>query len=182
MTKQENTQTKEKMMRFILLFSALCLFFQQEMIAGSLVNKNPFLPTDYKNENNSDTQPPPQPDGAISKLVEFRGLMTFGNVTQFSLYNKRENKRYWVSENQSEGGISIGHYDERSKAITISMNGRTGRLTLMSATNTPLPVVASYKQPAAQKMILPSAQNNKSVQQEGRSRVIPRRRVILPKK
>ena len=182
MTKQKNTRTKETMMRFILLFSALCLFFQQEMIAGSLVNKNPFLPTDYKKNDISVTRPELQSSGAISKLVEFRGLMTFGNVTQFSLYNKRENKRYWVSENQSEGGISIGHYDERSKAITISMNGRTGRLTLMSATNTPLPVVASYKQPAAQKMILPSAQNNKSVQQEDRSRVIPRRRVILPKK
>jgi len=181
MTKQENTRTKKKMMRFILLFSALCLFFQKEIIAGSLVNKNPFLPTDYKNENNSDTQPPPQPDGAISKLVEFRGLMTFGNVTQFSLYNKRENKRYWVSENQSEGGISIGRYDERSKAITVSMNGRTERLTLMSTTNTPLPVVASYNQPAAQK-VMPSTQNNKSGQKEVVRNVIPRRRsVILPK-
>ena len=179
---QENTRTKEKIMRFILLFSALCLFFQQEMIAGSLVNKNPFLPTDYKKNDISVTRPESQQSGAISKLVEFRGLFTLGNVTHFSLYNKRVNKGYWVSENQSEGGISVGHYDERSKAITISMNGRTGRLTLMSATNTPLPVVASYKQPAAQKMILPSAQNNKSVQQEDRSRVIPRRRVILPKK
>jgi hypothetical protein len=61
------------------------------------------------------------------------------------------------------------------------MNGRTERLTLMSATNAPLPVVASYNQPAAQKVILPTAQNNKSVQQEDNRRVIPRRRVILPK-
>ena len=61
------------------------------------------------------------------------------------------------------------------------MNGRVERLTLMSVTNTPLPVVASYNQPAAQQVILPSAQNNKSVQQEDNRRVIPRRRVILPK-
>ena len=168
-------------MRFILLFTAICLFFEQEMIAGSLENKNPFLPTDYKKNDISVTRPELQPSGAISKLVEFRGLMTFGNVTQVSLYNKRENKRYWVSENQSEGGISIGRYDERSKAITVSMNGRTERLTLMSTTNTPLPVVASYNQPAAQK-VMPSTQNNKSGQKEVVRNVIPRRRsVILPK-
>lgn len=181
MTNQKNTLSNNKIMRFILLFTAICLFFEQEMIAGSLVTKNPFLPTDYKKNDISVARPELQPSGAISKLVEFRGLITLGNVTQFSLYNKRENKGYWVSENQSEGGISIGHYDERSKAITVSMNGRTERLTLMSATNTPLPVVASYNQPAAQKVILPPTQNNKSGQQEDNRRVIPRRRVILPK-
>ena len=181
MTNQKNTLSNNKIMRFILLFTAICLFLEQEMIAGSLVTKNPFLPTDYKKNDISVARPELQPSGAISKLVEFRGLITLGNVTQFSLYNKRENKGYWVSENQSEGGISIGHYDERSKAITVSMNGRTERLTLMSATNTPLPVVASYNQPAAQKVILPPTQNNKSGQQEDNRRVIPRRRVILPK-
>lgn len=168
-------------MRFILLFYSLCLYFEKEIIAGTLVSKNPFLPTDYKKNDISVTRPEPQPSGAISKLIEFRGLITLGNVTHFSLYNKRENKGYWVSENQSEGGISIGHYDERSKAITVSMNGRTERLTLMSVTNTPLPVVASYNQPGVQNVILPSTQSNKSGQQEDNRRVIPRRRVILPK-
>ena len=181
MTKQKNTPSNKRIVRFILLFSFLCLYFEKDIIARTLVTKNPFLPTDYKKNDISVTRPELQPSGAISKLVEFRGLITLGNVTQFSLYNKRENKSYWVSKNQSEGGISIGHYDERSKAITVSLNGRTERLTLMSATNTPLPVVASYNQPAAQKVILPSTQNNKSGQQEDNRRVIPRRRVILPK-
>lgn len=181
MTKQKNTLSNKKIMRFILLFYSLCLYFEKEIIAGTLVSKNPFLPTDYKKNDISVTRPEPQPSGAISKLIEFRGLITLGNVTHFSLYNKRENKGYWVSENQSEGGISIGHYDERSKAITVSMNGRTERLTLMSVTNTPLPVVASYNQPGVQNVILPSTQSNKSGQQEDNRRVIPRRRVILPK-
>ena len=181
MNKQKNTLAYTKIMRSILLFSSLFFYFAKEIIAGTLVTKNPFLPTDYKKNDISVTRPESQQSGAISKLVEFRGLFTLGNVTHFSLYNKRVNKGYWVSENQSEGGISVGHYDERSKAITVSMNGRTERLTLMNATNTPLPVVASYNQQAVQKVILPSTQNNKSGQQEDNRRVIPRRRVILPK-
>lgn len=181
MIKQKNTRFRYKLIRSILLFSVLCLYFEQEIVAGTLVNKNPFLPTDYEKNKITVGRQEPQPSGTISKLVEFRGFITLGKVTQFSLYNKRENKSYWISENQSEGGISISDYDERSKAVTVRMNGRTERLTLMSVTNTPLPVVASYNQPAAQQVILPSAQNNKSVQQEDNRRVIPRRRVILPK-
>ena len=176
-----NTLTTKNLVRFIILFSALFIYFKLGIFAGTLESKNPFLPTDYEKQNIPDTRPEPQPSGAISKLVEFRGIFTLDNITQFSLYNKRENKSYWVSESQPEGGISIVNYYELSKAITVSMNGRTERLTLMSATNAPLPVLASYNQPATQKVILPSTQNNKSVEQEDNRRVIPRRRVILPK-
>lgn len=180
MIKNNNTRSRVNLVHSILLCSILYLFSEKNLIAETLENKNPFLPTGYGNKNISVSQPAPQTSGAISKLVEFRGFITLNNVTQFSLYNKRDSKGYWISQNQSEGGISIRHFDERSKAVTISMNGNTERLTLMSATSTPLPVLSSYNQPVNPPNS-PSTQENVRAKPEENRRVIPRRRVILPK-
>ena len=141
----------------IILCCTLCLIFDTELTAGTLENKNPFLPKGYGEKNNSVSTPKLLPPGTINKLVEFRGFLTLGSITQVSLYNKRENKAYWISLNQSEGGISVSNFDKRSKSVTISMNGRTERLSLMSATSTPLPVVSSYNQPANQTKSPPPA-------------------------
>ena len=165
----------------ILLCCTLCLIFDTGLTAGTLENKNPFLPKDYGKKNNSTLTPKPLPPGTITKLVEFRGFLTLGNITQVSLYNKRENKGYWISLSQSEGGISVSNFDKRSKSVTISMNGRTERLTLMSATSTPLPVVSSYNQPANQTKSSPTRENVSQKQTTTRN-VIPRRRVVLPQK
>ena len=61
------------------------------------------------------------------------------------------------------------------------MNGRTERLTLMSATSTPLPVVSSYNQSANQTKS-PPAGGSVSQKQPTTRNVIPRRRVVLPQK
>ena len=165
----------------ILLCCTLCLIFDTGLTAGTLENKNPFLPKDYEGGNNSVLKPKPLPSGTINKLIEFRGFLTLGNITQFSLYNKRENKGYWISLNQSKGGIRVSNFDKRSKSVTVSMNGRTERVTLMSATSTSLPVVSSYNQPANQ-IKPPPAGESASQKQTTTRNVIPRRRVILPQK
>jgi hypothetical protein len=66
------------------------------------------------------------------------------------------------------------------------MNGRSERLTLMSATDAPLPVVSSMSQPgkasANNSALPPGLENtNNKTDNNDRRRVIPRRRVILPK-
>ena len=165
----------------ILLFCNLYLIFDTGLNANTLKNNNPFLPKDHEKKINSVPTPKPLPQGTINKLVEFRGFYTLGNTTQFSLYNKRENKAYWISLNQSEGGISVSNFDERSKSVTISMNGRTERLTLMSATSTPLPVISSYNQ-ADNQTKSPTAGGSVSQKQPTNRNIIPRRRVVLPQK
>ena len=181
MIKKNFTRFWINVLHSILICCTFCLICGTGLTASTLENRNPFLPRDYGEKNNSETTPKPQPSGTINKLVEFRGFYTSANITQFSLYNKRENKGYWISQNQSEGGISVSSFDVRSRSVTISMNGRTERLTLKSATGTPLPVVSSYNEPANQ-VKSPPAGGNVNQKQPATRNVVPRRRVILPQK
>lgn len=174
-----------KALRPLTLTLTLALSSVSALRAETLENQNPFLPPGY-GEQKEVAPPPPvvQTNGPISREVEFRGIVQFDGSYQFSLYNKSENKAYWLFENQSEGGITVRGYDVSSKTITVNMNGRSERLTLMSASDAPLPVVSSVSSPtnsSANQPVLPPGLENANNNGEDRRRVIPRRRVILPR-
>ena len=156
--------------------------------AESLESSNPFLPPGYGEEKPEPPKPVVQTNGPISREIEFRGVVKLNDSYQFSVFNKSEQKGYWIQENHAEGGISVRGYDANSRTLTVNMNGRSERLTLMSVSDAPLPVVSSVSQPnskAATPTLPPSirnAGNSNNNNTESRRRVIPRRRVILPKK
>jgi hypothetical protein len=152
--------------------------------AETLETSNPFLPPGYGAAKPEPPAPVVQANGPISREVEFRGIVQLDGSYQFSLFNKSENKGYWLFENQSEGGISVRGYEADSKTITVNMNGRSERLTLMSASEAPLPVVSSVSSPTqagANQPVLPPGLENANNNDQDRRRVIPRRRVILPR-
>jgi hypothetical protein len=107
---------------------------------------------------------------------------------QFSLFNKRDQKSHWLKENEAAAqGISVRNYDSDSGLLTVSMSGRTERLTLKTASSTPLPVLASVSPPIntngnAKQQPLPVVQSNPKAGSDSKRRVVPRRPVILPKK
>ena len=109
---------------------------------------------------------------------------------QFSLFNKRDQKSYWLKENEAAAqGISVRNYDSGSKSLTVSMSGRSERITLIAANSSPLPVVASVSPPvntngnSKQSGLPPELQNiTKPNDNNNVKRAVPRRRVILPKK
>jgi hypothetical protein len=157
--------------------------------AESLESSNPFLPPGYGEEKVA-PKPVVQSNGPISREIEFRGLVKMNGQYQFSLFNKRDQKSYWLKENEAAAqGISASNYDSGSNSLTVSMSGRTERITLIAAKSSSLPVVASVSPPvnttdnAKQPALLPGPQNiakvnnNKSIKT-----AVPRRRVILPKK
>jgi len=149
-----------------------------------LAEKSPFLPPGHGKEEAKPAEPVVQPQGPISREIEFRGIVQIDGVYQFSIYNKKEQKGYWLKENEREDGISVNNFNEDASTIVIMMNGRSERLTLMAATEKPLPVAQAgpsgpnAKRPAA----LPPELRNKSSGNTNRRKVVPRRRVILPKK
>ena len=157
--------------------------------AESLKSSNPFLPPGY-GEKEEATKPVVQSNGPISREIEFRGLVKMDGQYQFSLFNRRDQKSYWLKENEAAAqGISVSNYDSASQSLTISMSGRIERITLIKASSSSLPVVASVspqvntnsnaKQPGLppvlQNIIKPNNNN-------GSKTTVPRRRVILPKK
>ena len=157
--------------------------------AESLESSNPFLPPGY-GEKKEAPKPVVQSNGPISREIEFRGLVKMKGQYQFSLFNKRDQKSYWLKENEAAAqGISVRNYDSGSQSLTVSMSGRTERITLIAANSSPLPVVASVSPPVntngnANKPGLPPVIQNiaKPNNNNDVKRAVPRRRVILPKK
>ena len=156
--------------------------------AETLESSNPFLPSGYGEKKEEAPRPVVQTNGPISREMEFRGLVKIDGQYQFSLFNKSEQTSYWLKENKAAAqGITVRGYDADSRTITVNMNGRSERLTLMAASSAPLPVQASVTGPsnanASQPVLPPGLQNvtNGNNNSDNR-RVVPRRRVILPKK
>jgi len=157
--------------------------------ADTLETKNPFLPPGYGQQEVVKPAPVVQTNGPISREIEFRGLVKLNGAYQFSLFSKSDQKSYWLGQNEAaRQGISVRGYDADSRTITVNLNGRSERLTLMTANDAPLPVVVSVTQPsnnnnAAAPNLPPELRNaiNNNSGGDNRRRVIPRRRVILPK-
>ena len=151
--------------------------------SSKLESNSPFLPPGH---NTMKVSPPTPPvvNGPLSRELEFRGIVQMNGIYQFSLFNKKLNRGYWIAENGAESGISVRNFDLDAMRISVTLNGRTEQLTLMTATDSPLPVaISTTAKPTKQARqpnipgLTPSTTKKKSA-----SRVIPRRRVILPKK
>ena len=156
--------------------------------AETLESSNPFLPPGYSDKKEA-PKPVVQSNGLISREIEFRGLFKMNGQYQFSLFNKRDQKSHWLKENEGAAqGISVRNYDSNSRSLTVSMSGRTERLTLVTASSAPLAVVTSVSQPvstdgnAKQPAFPPTLQNITKANNNNSNRAVPRRRVILPKK
>lgn len=160
------------------------LAFHSSLFADNqLVKKSPFLPPGYGEKEPEPPAPVVQPQGPISREIEFRGIVQLGGKYQFSLYNKKEQKGYWLKENASEDGIAVNSFDANASTIVVLMNGRSERLTLMDATENPMPVAQATPAAASIKSPLPpQLQNQRNNNPSNKRRTVPRRRVILPKK
>ena len=170
-------------------FAVLLLASPSILSAETLESNNPFLPPGYS-EKKEAPEPVVQSNGPISREIEFRGLIKMNGQYQFSLFNKRNQKSYWLKENEAAAqGISVRNYDSDSQSLTVIMSGRTERITLIAANSSPIPVVASVSPPVntngntKQLDPLSEVQNiTKPNNNNNTNRTVPRRRVILPKK
>ncbi len=165
---------------FLLVCS--CAIPLQLFSQNQLAEKSPFLPPGY-GQKVEPPKPTPviQTQGPISREIEFRGIVQMGGVYQFSIYNTKEQKGYWLKENAVEDGIAVKSYDTDAATIVVTMNGRSERLTLMAASENPMPVAQAAPSTPAKTPVPPQLQNQSNNNSNNR-RVVPRRRVILPKK
>lgn len=168
------------------LIALVCLTLSASLSAAEskLESNSPFLPAGYNTKKPEPPKAVPQANGPLSREIEFRGIVQMNGVYEFSLFNKKENRSYWISENAPEAGIRVRDFDLDAMRITVTLNGRTEQLTLMTATDSPLPVAFSAPAKATKNPQQPNIPglNTSNTKKPSTSRVIPRRRVILPKK
>ena len=162
----------------LIVLACLTLGISLAAASSKLESNSPFLPPGH-NTMKVATPTPPVVNGPLSRELEFRGIVQMNGIYQFSLFNKKINRGYWIAENGAESGISVRNFDLSGMRITVTQNGRSEQLTLMTATDSPLPVAFSMTPQAPPGITLPGL-NNRPKPPLTR-RVIPRRRVIMPK-
>jgi len=166
----------------LIVLSCLTLGISFAAASSKLESNSPFLPAGH-NTMKVVPKTPPVVNGPLSRELEFRGIVQMNGIYQFSLFNKKLNRGYWIAENGSESGISVRNFDLNSMRLSVTLNGRTEQLTLMTATDSPLPVAVSMApQAPSQPSGLKIPGLNNTPKPPSPTRVIPRRRVILPKK
>lgn len=152
---------------------------------STLETNSPFLPPGYNTPKPPPPKPAPKTNGPLARELEFRGVFQMNGVYEFSLFHKKENRHYWIPENGSEGGVSVRNFNLDAMSINVTLNGRTEQLSLMAATDSPLPIPTSVTAKPGQPPKppnLPLGLNRPNTTNTTTNRPVPRRRVILPKK
>lgn len=157
-------------------------------LAATIEKQSPFLPPDYGVVVAKPLAP--APSGIIARELELRGVIQIRGTFQFSVFSKKENLGYWIAENESANGISIRDFDAGDLSATVTKNGRSERLSLVTANERPLPIKntgpvvsrgssgrPSVPVPAPLPALLQNQNNSTSTPGS-----VVRRRVILPKK
>ncbi|MGJ8639043.1 MAG: hypothetical protein ACSHYA_06580 [Opitutaceae bacterium] len=152
--------------------------------ASTLEEKSPFLPAGHNSKKAVPKPPPVKTKGPLAREIEFRGSVEINGAYQVSLFNKAEQKSYWIKVGEEKEGIKVTAFDPESMAVTLNQNGRSDRLSLKESTDSPMPVaVSAPPAPSRAQPKLPQAlQNATNTNNSSKKKTIPRRRVILPKK
>lgn len=184
---QPSTKSARTLGRQLLMCALFTLTSSLSLSSQTLESRSPFLPHDHKKKTEPVAPKPVAVNGAIARQIEFRGVVQMNGVYKFSLFNKSDQKGYWIPEGESRDNIKVTKFDADSMAITVSQNGRTERLTLMESTDTPMAVATSAPPPTAKSGNTPNQTlpPNLKIQINNNQKpttAVPRRRVILPKK
>ena len=156
-------------------FMAIC-YADAAAPARNLISYNPFLPAGWKKPgikttSRVKTQPVP--------VMELRGIIQINDVYQFSLLNKRNNKRFWAKLNDTIDGTKITKYDPATKTLSMVSNGRSiPPVTLKKASGKPLKIAAVNDAKKISEKVNKLTSKGPPAGIKGKSTPIARRRVI----
>jgi hypothetical protein len=182
------TQAHPRQLRTVCLCLSILLGAVNFCVAAANLDTNsPFLPPGYGQQRTAPPKKPPTTNSRLQRELEFRGIVQLNGTFRFSLFHKKENKSYWIKLNESVSGIRINSFNPDNNSIVVNMGGQDESLTLMTASESPLPVPTSPQigmpnTSKVKKPALPSELQRPKNSSNQTNRVVPRRRVILPKK
>lgn len=113
---------------------------------------NPFLPENYRQQNQPEAAPEPVRANPLDKL-ELRSITSLGKMKSFSIYDTSVSKGFWVKLDETVEGVSVSDYNKSDESVLVRSGGFSKRLKLKEAKIVALAVQA----PAAQAAKAPAA-------------------------
>ena len=70
------------------------------------------------------------PAEAANETIEFTGVSSIGQKTDFIFYDKTAKKSHWIAKGETKNGISLLNYDDKREQVVVKINGTEKTLTL----------------------------------------------------
>lgn len=180
---------------FCFFFIASSLLSQRSLIASpspqettsNLITNNPFVPQKSGSLNNLNKKPAvPKATSSkpkvLQKYLEFKSIAIIDKKKYFSIFNKRINKSFWISENETVENFRVTKYNQISNSITISDGINTEVIPIITPNESPLNVASATIQPNNQEAVTPLLPGATPANQNNNAKTPPRRRVIPVKR
>jgi len=104
----------------------------------SLVTNSPFLPPGFQPPGSAAPAPPP---AAGRTQYEFRGVYQLEDMYHFHLYDTRERKGFWLTEEAPrEGVLEVLEFDPESNEVVVTVAGEQISLALVRTSDQPMPI------------------------------------------
>ncbi len=117
-----------------------------ELTAAELLVKNsPFLPPNYFLMRQSVNLP--RPSGVDP--VEFRAAVRLNGHWQFSFYDAKNRRSFWVGEQDEASPYRVQGYDEKTQQVSVEINGALTQLPIKTPSDQPLAINAGGAAPKA---------------------------------
>ena len=149
---------------------------------SNLITNNPFAPAPSKSIIKKPTVTTPTNSGTLSKYLQFKSIAIIDGKKYFSIFNQRQNKSYWIPEGETVDSISVSNYNLDSNTATLSDGVNSESISIISADEKPMNVVAGISNPNTKDIKPGQAPVPKATTTATAKKPIPRRRVVTTTK
>lgn len=152
---------------------------------SNLITSNPFAPKQNSIIKKPVVTTTTNRSGTLEKYLQFKSIAIIGDKKYFSVFNRRQNKSYWIPEGESVESISVSNYNPTTNTVSISDGVNRETFSIISADEKPLNVVSAVpnnpgtKDVKAAQPALPKATTTNT---STAKKPIPRRRVVSTQK
>ena len=152
---------------------------------SNLITNNPFVPKNNGSLNKAKNPTGPQSiankSQVLQKYLQFKSIAIINKKKYFSIFNKRTNKAFWISEGETVENFRVTYYNPTSNTISITDGINTEVIPIINANETPISV-ASGPSEVRQEVTTPQIPGATANQNKDKPKTTPRRRVIPVKR
>ena len=152
---------------------------------SNLITSNPFAPKQSNAIKRPVVTTSKNKPGTLEKYLQFKSIAIIDGKQYFSVFNRRQNKSYWIPEGESVESISVSNYNPTTNTVSISDGVNRETFSIISADEKPLNVVSAVPNNPGTKDIKtaqPALPKATTTNTSTAKKPIPRRRVVSTKK
>ena len=113
---------------------------------SNLITNNPFVPKNNGSLNKAKNPTGPQSiankSQVLQKYLQFKSIAIINKKKYFSIFNKRTNKSFWISEGETVENFRVTYYNPTNNTISITDGINTEIIPIITANETPLSVAS----------------------------------------